>query len=213
MMTKRRLPIAIEESIGKVEVLRNDLSTDYSRRIQVEVPKSGFKVTCSAGCAWCCHHPVVISILEGILIYRWMVKQGQWTSRIREKLKESADQQFGTAYHIWMKALIPCPLLDDTNRCSVYSTRPLICRAYYAISDPHYCHPHRISREHTRLLPRDSVVEPFHAEQEKILRRHKLQLINMPIGAALLMAEKVCSDTVDLEAIDGLLIKEYGERT
>ena len=212
-MIRRRLPMAVEESVGKTEVLRTDLASDFERTLRSEVPKHGYTVTCTAGCAWCCHHPVVISILEGILIYRWMVERGKWTSGIREKLKSTADQQFGTEYHVWLRALIPCPLLDDQNRCSVYQTRPLICRVYYAVSDPYHCHPHRISNEYTKLLPRDTVTDPFHVKQADILRRHKLQLINMPIGAALLMAEKVCNDAVDLGAIDGILIKEYGDKT
>jgi Fe-S-cluster containining protein len=212
-MTKRRLPLAVDESVGKTEVLRSDLSSDFEMQIRSEVPKHGLRVTCTAGCASCCYHPVVISILEGILIYRWMVERGKWTSGIREKLKSSADQQFGTEYHVWLKAMIPCPLLDDENRCSVYQTRPLICRVYYAVSDPHYCHPHRISNEFTKLLPRDNITDTFHGKQAEILRKHKLQLINMPIGAALLMAEKVCNDEVDLESVDRLLIKEYGEKT
>lgn len=212
-MIKRRLPLAVEESVGKTEILRSDLTSDFERQLRSEVPKHGHRITCTAGCAWCCHHPVVISILEGILIYRWMVDRGKWTSGIREKLKSSANQQFGTDYHVWLKAMIPCPLLDDQNRCSVYQTRPLICRVYYAVSDPHYCHPHRISSEFTKLLPRDNITDAFHVKQAETLRRHKLQLINMPIGAALLMAEKVCNEDVNLDTVDGILLKEYGDKT
>ncbi len=212
-MIKRHLPIAVEESIGKTEIFRTDLAFDFDRNLRSEVPKHGHRITCTAGCAWCCHHPVVISILEGILIYRWMLERGKWTSGIREKLKSSADQQFGTEYHVWLKAMVPCPLLDDENRCSVYPSRPLICRVYYAVSDPYYCHPHRISNEFTKLLPRDNITDTFHVKQAEILRRHRLQLITMPIGAALLMAERVCNEDIDLEALDGVLIKEYGDKT
>jgi len=50
-------------------------------------------------------------------------------------------------------------------------------------------------------------------KQAEILRRHKLQLITMPIGAALLMAEKICNEDIDLESVDRILIKEYGDKT
>lgn len=212
-MTKRRLPLAIESSLGRIEVLRGDLAASFESRARAEVSKRGFSITCTSGCAWCCHHPVVISVLEGILIYRWLVKQGKWTLVLKDTLKSSADQQFGIDPSVWMMALIPCPLLDEKNHCSVYPTRPLICRAYLAISDPHNCHPHRISKEDTHILPRDSVVDPFHSKQEEMLRRHKLQLITIPIGAALLMAERVCTENLDLSMIDSLLLKEYGEKT
>lgn len=211
MTSKRHLPIAIETSINKVNTLRINLMSDFDRKVRFDFKVSGGPVTCTPGCAWCCHHPVSISILEGITIYRWLVKQGKWSLKLKDELKKSADMQFELTPEVWLKALIPCPLLGLDNKCTAYSTRPLICRAYYATSDPHYCHPHRISNTKTKLLPRKTVVDSFHQEQEAILRKHKLQLITMPIGAALLMADKVCTDQIDLDALDGAILKEYGD--
>jgi len=61
----------------------------------------------------------------------------------------------------------------------------------------------------TTLVPRDQVVGKFHSEQETIHRKHKLQIITLPIGASLLIAEKICSGEVDLDALDGVILKEY----
>lgn len=211
MKTKHKLPLLVETSIGRVEVLRHDLSSEFERKVHAEVPKAGARVTCSPGCHWCCYHPISISVLEGILIYRWIVSRGKWTLALKAKLKESADQQFGTTYEVWLLSLISCPLLGEDKRCSVYSARPLVCRGYYSISDPHYCHPHRLG-EDTHILPRDSIVDPFHEEQERILRKNKIQMLTMPIGSALLLAEKVCTGELDLDTVDNYLIKEYGEK-
>jgi len=211
MTTKRKLPIVVENSVGKVEVLRHDMASSFERRIQDEIPKHGARVTCSTGCAWCCYHPIAISILEGILIYRWLLKHRKWTLGLKERLRSTADKQFGTTYEMWLLSMIPCPLLNEKKRCMAYLARPLICRAYYAISDPYYCHPHRLG-DSTQIIPRDDIADPFHLEQEKILRKHNLQMMTMPIGSALLLAERVCLGEVDLDTIDSILLKEYGEK-
>jgi Fe-S-cluster containining protein len=210
MTSKRHLPILVESSVNKVSMLRVSLMGEFERKVRFNFKVSGGAVTCTPGCAWCCHHPVSISILEGITIYRWLVKQGKWSLKLREELKKSAEMQLGLTPEVWLKSLIPCPLLGSDNKCTVYSTRPLICRAYYATSDPHYCHPHRLSKTKTKLLPRKAVVDAFHREQEAILRKHKLQIITLPIGAALLMSEKICTEQIDLDALDGTILKEYG---
>lgn len=212
MTSRRHLPVLVESSLNKVNMLRVRLMTDFDRKVRFDPKVTKGAITCMPGCAWCCHHPVAISIFEGISIYRWLVSQGKWSLNLKEKLKESAEQQFELTYEVWLKALIPCPLLGPDNKCTVYPVRPLICRVYYATSDPHYCHPHRISDGKTKLLPRDKVLAEFNQEQESILRKHKLQLITMPIGAALLMAERVCTEQIDLDTLDGTILKEYGDR-
>jgi Fe-S-cluster containining protein len=209
--SKRHLPILVENSISKVGVLRTSLVSEFDQKVRLDRRVSGGTITCTPGCAWCCYHPVSISIFEGILIYRWLNSHGRWTLKLKEKLQKSAVTQFGVTPEVWLKALIPCPLLGPDNKCTAYAARPLICRTYYATSDPHYCHPHRLSRSHTSLVPRKQVVDLFHTEQEAILRKNKLQVITLPIGAALLMSEKICTGMVDLEAFDGAILKEYGD--
>lgn len=208
--SRRRLPIAVEESIGRVGVLRHDLCERFDRTLRVELPKARAAISCTPGCAWCCHHPVSVSILEGIILYRWLLRHGKWTTGLKVKLKESAEKQFGASYEVWLFSLIPCPLLDSSRRCLAYEARPLICRAYYSVSDPYYCHPHHLG-EDTLIVPRDTVVDPFHKEQEEILRKHKLQLTTVPIGTALLMAERVEAGEVDLDTFDLLVLKGYAE--
>jgi Fe-S-cluster containining protein len=207
--SKRHLPLLVEDSISKVGVLRTSLVSEFDRKVRLDKVASGGTITCTSGCAWCCYHPVSISIFEGISIYRWLTAHGRWTLKLKEQLQKSSKTQLGITPDVWLKSLIPCPLLGTDNKCTAYAARPLICRVYYATSDPHYCHPHRLSRSHTSLVPRDQVVDSFHTKQEEILRKHKLQVITIPIGAAVLMAEKICTGEVDLDAFDGSILKEY----
>jgi Fe-S-cluster containining protein len=211
MTMRRRLPMVVEESVGRVDVLRHDLSEKFDRNLRAELPKARATISCIPGCAWCCHHPVSISILEGILLYRWLLRHGKWTTKLKVKLKVSADHQFGASYEVWLLSLIPCPLLDEKKRCLAYDARPLICRAYYSISDPYLCHPHHLGSD-TQIIPRDTIVDPFHKQQEEILRKHKLQLMTVPVGTALLMAEKIESGEADLDTFDSTVLQEYGEK-
>lgn len=211
MTVHRRLPLLVEQSVSKVQALRIDLSSKFDAKVRMDALASGTPITCQPGCAWCCHHPVTISILEGIIIYRHLLNTGQWSTRLKDKLRAVSDDQYGTSFQVWLLALIPCPLLDEDNKCRAYAARPLICRSYYATSDPHYCHPHRLGGD-TSIVDREVVVEQFHMAQEKVLRSHKLQLLTMPIGSAVLFAEKVCEGEVDIETIDAYLLKEYAEK-
>lgn len=210
--SKRHLPILVENSISQIGVLKTSLMAEFNQKVRMDSRVSGGTITCTPGCAWCCYHPVSISVFEGILLYRWLNTHGKWTSKLKENLKRAADTQFGLTSEVWLKSLIPCVLLGSDNKCTAYSARPLICQAYYAVSDPHYCHPHRLSRSLTTLVPRDQVVGKFHSEQETIHRKHKLQIITLPIGASLLIAEKLCTEEIDIDALDGFIIKEYGEK-
>jgi Fe-S-cluster containining protein len=211
MTAKRRLPVLVEKSIGSVQALRSEVGSKFEMLVRGEASKSNKPITCSAGCASCCYHPITISILEGILIYRWLVKNGRWSLNLQKKLKETSDQQYGTSYEVWLFALIPCPLLDEEKRCSVYAARPLICRTYYATGDPHYCHPHRLG-PYTRIVDRKAVTDTYHTEQERILRENRLQFLTMPIGAALLLADRVCKGEIDLGGVDRILLNEYTEK-
>jgi len=210
MKKNNHLPISVESSIGRVDVLRYDLSIKFELKIRSELHKLGCQITCGPGCHWCCYHPILISILEGIIIYRWLVGNGKLTLELRNRLKDTAKQQFETSMEILVLSLIPCPFLCDT-KCSIYPTRPLICRAYYAVSDPHYCHPHRLNNE-TTIINREPIVDSFNIEQRKILRRHKLRLLEIPIGAAILIGERVCNEKIDLDTVDTLILKEYGSQ-
>jgi len=200
---KRRLPLLVERSVGQVDTLRQDLSDRFELAV-----KTNANVSCRAGCSHCCYHPISISILEAIAVYRWLVKNHRWTTGLKKRVQEAADRQIGVSYEVWLLSLIPCPLLNDEKLCSAYEARPLVCRTYFSLGDPHYCHPHRLG-ENTKMVPREELVKAYHNEQTKVLRRHRLQLTTLPIGSALLLAEQICEGETELSNVDKLIFKEY----
>lgn len=210
-MSKVHLPLLVEKSVGELQALRTNTATRFELDTRTALSKEGKRVTCTSGCSSCCYHPIMISILEGILIYRWLKNDNQWTLTLRQRLKQTADKQYGTTYEVWLLALIPCPLLDKDKKCSAYKARPLVCRTYYSIGDPHYCHPHRLGPE-TKLVSRADVVDTFHQEQERLLRQHGLQLLTMPIGAAVLLGERLCTGEIQVHEINRHLYQEYTEK-
>lgn len=208
----RRLPLLVERSVREVETAKIDAASKFELSTKQILSEEKVVITCRPGCAYCCYHPIMISILEAVPLYNHLQKRGMWTDALRKRLKETSDLQYGASFETWLYANIPCPLLDTTTKkCTAYAARPLICRAYLATSDPENCHPHRLG-EDTRILDRSSVVDGYHKVQEKVLHRHKLQFLTVPIGKALLLAEKVATGVLDLEGIDIEILKEYVEK-
>ena len=71
---------------------------------------------CKPGCADCCG-PFDLSRLE---FYRCVKASGRTVESIRLQIEKNAKQK-----------ILSCPLLDKkTNRCSIYTARPAICRIF-----------------------------------------------------------------------------------
>jgi Fe-S-cluster containining protein len=91
-------------------------------------------LACREGCAFCCHIPVGARAQQVLLIadfVRFHFHPGQQTSLTDRLRKHVATvSPLMTLEHHTTN--IPCPLLDGP-RCSVYSVRPLACRAYHSL--------------------------------------------------------------------------------
>ena len=199
---RRKLPLFVERSIQQVQVDQFELADTFARAIL------GDKViTCTQGCSACCYHPVLISIMEAIPIYGALVEEGRWTPSFREKLKKVSEMTSGLAYQVWLLAKIPCPLLEN-DRCLAYEARPFVCRTTMATGDPYYCDTQRLGPE-TSIVPRVDAVAEFHSKEKVVLRKHGLLHLLMPVGRAILMAERVCSGNLTLEGVDRIYTSEY----
>ena len=89
MPTKpRRLPVLVERAVHEVEAKRTEIAQRFEMNARAQVSAENKTITCRAGCAWCCHHPVLISVLEGIGLYRWLQKKGKWNDKLKAKLRE-----------------------------------------------------------------------------------------------------------------------------
>lgn len=201
----------VDRAVKEVAVAKIEAMSKFDLQTKSRLASEKKTVTCRPGCAHCCYHPIMISVLEAIPLYQHLEKKGKWTTKFKARCKETADLQYGTSFDVWLYSMIPCPLLDDKKRCSAYEARPLICRAYLATSDPENCHPHNLGPE-TEIVDREELVTEFHALQEKTLLNHKLQFLAVPIGKALLLAEAICIGNLDFSGIDMEILKEYVEK-
>ena len=202
---KRRLPLAVEKSLASLKNLRLNVANNYQR----ELSSSDVKVACKKGCSNCCYHPVLITVLEGLLIHRWLVAHGRWSKQIQTLLANHAEKTKDLPFELWFLSMTACPLLDKEGRCSVYEARPEVCRLTYSLAEPENCHPHQISE--TSMLNKQAVLSTYHQEQGKIAQGQGLSMTLLPLSLAILIASKVESGEVELGQIDYTILKEYAK--
>ena len=96
--------------IEGVDDLTSQLNERYKAHLQ-----------CGAGCSGCCHHHLSVFAVEAAVLTEAMQALSEdKQDRIRQQANEvQAREAKGKA--------VACPLLVD-NLCSVYESRPLICR-------------------------------------------------------------------------------------
>jgi len=203
----RRLPLLADRSIQEAHAEKLRIAAEFERGVLSEG-----KVSCHAGCSNCCYYPLTISILEGINIYQWLAKNHLWTPKLKASFQEAKDKTWDLAPEIWLLSMIPCPLLDEQNRCSAYEVRPLLCRTVYSRGDPYYCHPHRLGSSLTGILSRILEVDELHLQEAKILKRHRLKPLQVSLAAAVLLGERIVKKEVDLEETNSTLLQEYVQR-
>ncbi len=184
----RKLPLLTERSLSQVKADRLEVANEVVAKLP--------RVSCKSGCSACCSYPLYISILEGMLLYRHLTAKGHWSPALRKKLEKHSEQTFDLPAETWLMLDLPCPLLEK-NKCTAYDARPFTCRTLYAVSDPKLCHPHRATD--AVYLDRMRVTAKFREAESKILARHKLALLGMPVSKAILVAEKIFNGAGDLE--------------
>jgi Fe-S-cluster containining protein len=94
---------------------------------------------CSAGCSFCCHvhvdatRPEILAIAAHLASTR---SAGE-IEALRRRLATHVTRVDRLDDEARWAARIPCALLGDDGRCSVYPARPLRCRAFHSCSvDP-----------------------------------------------------------------------------
>lgn len=199
---RRRLPLFVERSIQHMKADRSELSDDFERK------ELGSRVvSCKVGCSACCYHPLLVTILEAIPIYGYLVERGRWVPSLKQALQKSAELTTGLDIGVWLLSKIACPMLKD-DRCSIHDVRPFACRVTATSGDPYYCAPQRLGPE-TMMVPRAGYLREFHEREAVLLRKHGLLHLTMPIGRAVLLAEKICTGNLRLEDLDRTYLHDH----
>jgi len=199
-----KLPLRVERSVRESRLARLRLADDFERDQRQQ--KAGS--TCAKGCHHCCYYPIMMTVLEGIDIHRWLVKNHLWSHDLQQAFAATAKQTWGQSIEVWTLGMIPCPLLKD-GLCVAYKKRPFVCRLTVSRGDPHYCHPHRINDADTQLSPRKPWMEKLEVVERGLLRQHKLAHIYLPLAAAVLYGERVSKEEIDLSEVDLRLWLDY----
>jgi len=97
--------------------------------------KSGLnkKLSCSAGCSFCCYSEIMMTHNEASLIYSFIE---QFDIPFDRKL---VTRQNAKKFHRLKYADKRCAMLNENDKCSIYQHRPSICRLYNATTDPKDC--------------------------------------------------------------------------
>jgi len=96
---------------------------------------SASHIQCRAGCSFCCHQNVDVTIPEAILV---ALQLGNEADPRRDATLAAADAFRDLDDDARVATGIPCPMLVE-NRCSVYNVRPITCRSLTS-PDAARCH-------------------------------------------------------------------------
>jgi Putative zinc- or iron-chelating domain len=88
-------------------------------------------LACRAGCSWCCHQMVGVTVAERALLAEGLAKLPPADrAAIAARTRDVAVRGQGLDQRGWWAARLVCPLLDGAGRCAVHAVRPLPCRGY-----------------------------------------------------------------------------------
>jgi len=191
-----RLPVLVERSIADSEVARTEVAEAFKAEVLSHAAEMGSHLSCRKGCSNCCYHPVLMTLLEGLTLYKWLHENGLWTNALKETLKKTARKTHNLPFEVWSLGLIPCPLLDDNGLCKAYEARPFSCRITYSTGDPKNCHPHSLG---PGMFPKSAAFEKLTAAETPILRRHHLVHFRLPLAASVLYGELIAQGGLDLD--------------
>lgn len=94
---------------------------------------------CKAGCGWCCHQQVGVTVPEAIRIAVHIRSLPETDSAaMAARVVAVAELSRGMNTTKWAQARIACPFLGADGNCMIYAVRPLRCRGAYSI-DVDFC--------------------------------------------------------------------------
>jgi Fe-S-cluster containining protein len=107
-----------------------------------EYRHAGGHIFCDKGCANCCTLAVHTTFIEARAIAERLdtaqiANVDHYLDRLRSQLSNLTDLKSYLKIH--RQVIGPCPFLDPTGACSIYTARPLACRALLATRPADWC--------------------------------------------------------------------------
>ena len=99
-------------------------------------------IYCRESCAGCCHLAVHATYPETVAVAKSLTEPqlnrlSEYVERLKTALPELTSLKSYLKRHL--QTLGPCPFLDTQGSCSVYSIRPLSCRALLSTRPAAWC--------------------------------------------------------------------------
>lgn len=132
-------PAAVKVAAAMGEVFQLAESCWQARRTGVGYLSGSPAPACAAGCGWCCHQQVGVSVPEAVAIAAHIVSLPQAERQaLTERIAETDQRTRGLSTGERARARIACAFLGADGRCMIYPVRPLRCRGLYSI-DVDFC--------------------------------------------------------------------------
>jgi Fe-S-cluster containining protein len=168
-----RLELQVDERpmrLSELAALGAQLTDIVVERALENEQRDGRSISCGAGCAACCHHLVGVSLPEAFLVAdvvsdlepalqakaiasfdrAALALQSAELLEALRRLASTGPAERRAVAERYAAAAIGCPLLID-GRCSIYPSRPLICRDLNVTSPRECCSG--VSPEAYRRVP------------------------------------------------------------
>ena len=182
--------------------LLNDCLSAIEEESRAYLEKHQQQTACRQGCVSCCSQFVSVNVAHALLvvnylyddeilleyflkryrIWRKSFSKKSTASTILNQLENyttrsavvcSYPQELCSAYH---RLEIACPFLKQGS-CSIHAIRPIVCAAYFSLTDAEYCRPDsatpplilEITPPRELLMEMDGLIKPqFHLHQESL---------------------------------------------
>lgn len=193
-----------------------DMLVGAARALQEEVAGGAVRrqargLTCLPGCNHCCHWPVAVSVLEGLILVDWLKHNRMWAKGLQDKVRASADLVTNLAYDVWRCANMPCPMLAANGMCQVWPVRPIVCRLAASTGEPSECHPHTLPLAQG-IVPITVDLMEYRLREGVLLRVHGIKAATMPLATAVLVADLIRRKNLTLHQVDAAVFIEYIRR-
>lgn len=145
---KKQYQERLDAGYGHADIIKGFYRTmeEIYKNYIPEVYKS--KISCSKGCAHCCHINVDCSQGEIDIIMRYCKH-----NKIEIDLKRLVIQSAMNVEQRPLSSKSACVFLAEDNTCKIYNARPLACRKYFVVSPAVKCNYKENPQDEVHIYP------------------------------------------------------------